>query len=210
MYLSSLLISIFSFPALLSFALIARSLIRVSTRLAVDQTPPDYDKCHYWDKRYTEESEDGKSFDWLFSYSRLRSLLSHLIPEKSCKALVIGCGTAPFSTDMYIDGYFNIINADYSKVAIDFQEYRYPFMRWMVVDALNTKLEDASVPCVIDKSGPFDSIMCGDKWYIPCARIHILFSASMNVCKYAIMYIYAFSVLVIRRLETMSLKCIEF
>jgi hypothetical protein len=57
-------------------------------------------------------------FDWLEDYSSLRSLIIELLPNKEIRILVIGCGNAPLSEDMYDDGYELIHNIDISTVVI--------------------------------------------------------------------------------------------
>ena len=69
----------------------------------------------YWDVRYTQC--DGSMFDWLESYQSLKSILNeYLKPEH--KILVLGCGNANFSEDLYDAGYHNIWNVDISSVVI--------------------------------------------------------------------------------------------
>jgi ubiquinone/menaquinone biosynthesis C-methylase UbiE len=53
----------------------------------------------------------------------------------------------------------NVINADYSTVVIEQQMRKFPQMRWVVMDALDTKLEDGSVPVIVDKS-LIDTVLC--------------------------------------------------
>jgi len=118
----------------------------------------------YWDERYASEFERDIENDWLFDYSDLKPILNHLLPDKSADTLIIGCGNAPFSADMCDDEYTAVCNADYSSVVIQQQRERHPHLHWEVMDAFATKLEQASVPAIIDKSGPFDSAICGDDW----------------------------------------------
>lgn len=77
---------------------------------------PNYGDPRYWDKRYSDN--EGAMFDWLEDYSSLKPLLKDLLPDKSAKILIIGCGNAPLSEDMYDDGYQNIFNIDISSVVI--------------------------------------------------------------------------------------------
>lgn len=87
---------------------------------------------------------------------------------------------------MYNDGYVNILNADYSTVVIDQQRRKFPYMRWVIMDALNTKLEDASVPTIVDKS-LIDTVLCYKDRYTlfyfihhhhPLSRLYRLFAAN--------------------------------
>ena len=75
---------------------------------------------------------------------------------------------------MYNDGYANIVNADYSTVVINQQRRKFPHMRWVVMDALATKLEDESVPAIVDKS-LIDTVLCYKDRYILFDFIHIFF-----------------------------------
>ena len=77
---------------------------------------PNYGDPRYWDKRYAEN--DGSMFDWLEDYQSLQPLIKDLIPDKTSKIIIIGCGNAPLSEDMYDDGYKNILNVDISSVVI--------------------------------------------------------------------------------------------
>lgn len=77
---------------------------------------PNYGDPKYWDKRYAENA--GTMFDWLEDYNSLKSLFQTLIPSKESRILVIGCGNAPLSEDLYDDGYRNVFNIDISSVVI--------------------------------------------------------------------------------------------
>ena len=77
---------------------------------------PNYGDPKYWDKRYSDN--EGTIFDWLEDYSSLKPLFEELIPHKRARMLVIGCGNAPMSEDMYDEGYELIHNIDISSVVI--------------------------------------------------------------------------------------------
>ena len=76
---------------------------------------PNYGDPKYWDKRYKEN--EGSMFDWLEDYNSLKTLLKELI-NTDAKILILGCGNASFSEDMYDDGFHNIFNIDISEVVI--------------------------------------------------------------------------------------------
>lgn len=76
---------------------------------------PNYGDPKYWDKRYTEHV--GSTFDWLEDYNSLKAILDEFLKPDS-KILVLGCGNACFSEDLYDDGYKNITNIDISSVVI--------------------------------------------------------------------------------------------
>jgi hypothetical protein len=43
-------------------------------------------------------------YDWLVDFSALKELFAEMFP-KSSKILIVGCGNAPMSEDMYDDGF---------------------------------------------------------------------------------------------------------
>ena len=78
----------------------------------------------------SRESDDG-SFDWFKSYSDISHIIHELIPDKSARILVLGCGNSKLSEEvscsfhhqisasryhtymqMYDDGYKSITNVD--------------------------------------------------------------------------------------------------
>ena len=75
---------------------------------------------------------------------------------------MVGCGNAPMSIDMYLDGYSKLWNTDISSVVINIQNEKYPEMKWTVQDAMNTGLKENSMECIIDKS-LIDTLMCATK-----------------------------------------------
>lgn len=76
---------------------------------------PNYGDPKYWDKRYSEN--DGSMFDWLEDYFSLKPLLKDLLQPEH-KILILGCGNAEFSEDLYDDGFHNVFNIDISSVVI--------------------------------------------------------------------------------------------
>ena len=79
---------------------------------------PNYGCPKYWNERYNKEGSDNP-FDWLENYYSLKGLLEKFLTHKDMKILVIGCGNADFSADLYDDGYENIVNIDISDVVIE-------------------------------------------------------------------------------------------
>ncbi|KAE9399951.1 S-adenosyl-L-methionine-dependent methyltransferase [Gymnopus androsaceus JB14] len=130
-----------------------------------------YGTKDYWNQRYTQEA-DGASFDWFKSYSEIASILQDLIPDRSSKILMLGCGNSKLSQDMYDDGYQNIVNTDYSSVIIEKMKERHgessPSMDWYEMDVRDLKFDDASFDVAIDK-GTMDAMMTakGDIWNPP-------------------------------------------
>jgi hypothetical protein len=66
------------------------------------------------------------------------SILSSVIPDRNVRILMLGCGNSSFSSDMYLDGYHNIVNTDISEICINkmAQLHKDKTMQWIVADAL--------------------------------------------------------------------------
>ncbi|KAJ3843240.1 S-adenosyl-L-methionine-dependent methyltransferase [Lentinula raphanica] len=130
-----------------------------------------YGTKQYWNQRYALEAQDA-SFDWFKSYSEISDILRSLIPDKSSKILMLGCGNSKLSQDMYDDGYSNIVNIDYSSIVIENMKQRHresrPQMSWQEMDVRDLKFEDNSFDVAIDK-GTMDAMMTvkGDIWNPP-------------------------------------------
>ena len=77
---------------------------------------PNYGDPTYWDERYTQC--EGSMFDWLEDYSSLKELLQKFV-KPSHKILIIGCGNANFSEELYDAGFKNLWNVDISSVVIE-------------------------------------------------------------------------------------------
>lgn len=104
---------------------------------------PEYGSKEYWESRYKRVEEP---FDWMVDYASLAPTLVPLLPDRKIRILVVGCGDAPFSADLYqIGGYVNQVNADYSEVVIMKQRELWPEIDWKVMDCLDMKeIEDGS------------------------------------------------------------------
>ena len=79
---------------------------------------PDYGDPNYWDDRYEKSGKDN-TFDWLESYQSLSGVLEQFLGEKDSRILILGCGNAEFSEDLYDAGYENVVNIDISSVCIE-------------------------------------------------------------------------------------------
>ena len=126
---------------------------------------PNYGCPKYWNARYNKEGKDNP-FDWLENYFSLKGLLEEFLTHKDMKILIIGCGNADFSADLYDDGYENIVNVDISDVVIkqmkEKNEEKRPHMQWIVMDITDMKpFEKDSFDLVIDKS-TMDALCCAD------------------------------------------------
>lgn len=58
----------------------------------------NYADSDYWNKRY--DAEENNPFDWLCDYFDVANIIDNIIPDKNSKILIIGCGNAPFSSDL--------------------------------------------------------------------------------------------------------------
>jgi len=76
---------------------------------------PNYGDPIYWDERYAKTGDN--MFDWLEDYNALKNLLSQYVKPEH-KILIVGCGNANFSEDMYDDGFEFLYNIDISSVCI--------------------------------------------------------------------------------------------
>ncbi|KAJ1735771.1 hypothetical protein LPJ61_000368 [Coemansia biformis] len=126
----------------------------------------EYGTREYWEQRYTQEPDSA--FDWFKTYADLKPLLDQHIGSKGARMVVLGCGNSTLSSDMYRDGYENIVNVDYSDVVVGQMRQRYKHqskMTWEVMDVRALALGDGSVDVAIDK-GTLDALMCdgGDVW----------------------------------------------
>eukprot|EP00743_Colponemidia_sp_Colp-15_P010282 GILK01011307.1.p1 GENE.GILK01011307.1~~GILK01011307.1.p1 ORF type:complete len:252 (+),score=20.19 GILK01011307.1:47-757(+) len=131
---------------------------------------PDYGSVEYWNTRYREK--EGSLFDWLENYESLAPFISQLV-DKDARVLVIGCGNAQFSEDMYDDGYQTILNIDISPVVIEQMKARNTKrdkMLWQVMDVRDLDYPSNFFDVVIDKS-TMDSILCGEMAFINVARM---------------------------------------
>ena len=133
---------------------------------------PNYGDPKYWDERYTKN--DGIMFDWLEDWQSLKPLLTDTsIMKPESKILVIGCGNANLSEDMYDDGYHNIYNIDISSVVISQMSDRNKDrvdMKYEVMDCTDMKYPDNYFDVVIDKS-TIDALLCGDNSYLMVAKM---------------------------------------
>ena len=120
----------------------------------------DYGGAEYWDKRYDAYSP----FDWLMTWSHFKDQNLNSFIKHSDTILMLGCGSAAFSADMYDDGYTNIVNIDLSSVVIEqmqFASQERTEMTWEVMNCTDLKYENESFDVCFDKS-TMDCIYCCD------------------------------------------------
>jgi len=130
---------------------------------------PNYGDPKYWETRYKEQKET--TFDWLEDYDTLKQIIDDFKLGKESKVLVLGCGNAEFSEDMYDDGYTNIYNIDISENVIKQMKDRNisrPKMIYEVMDIRDLKYPDKSFEIAIDKS-TIDALLCGDNSFLNVA-----------------------------------------
>eukprot|EP00727_Mastigamoeba_balamuthi_P000144 m51a1_g10126 hypothetical protein (375) ;mRNA; f:83102-84335 len=117
----------------------------------------------FWDGVFGSQEESGREDDWLAPYDCFRADMRHYIPTSS-SLLIIGCGNAKMSADMYDDGYRSIVNTDISPVVIENMRARHaeqrPEMQWAVADvfALSRDLPGRRFDAVVDKAA-LDSVL---------------------------------------------------
>jgi SAM-dependent methyltransferase len=152
----------------------------VPARPIVPRNNRQYGTHAYWEDRFAEE----ESSEWLLSYKQLASQLEPYLKKTDCRILIVGCGNAPFSADMYDAGYKQLVNLDYSKNVIEAMKARHsssrPEMEWIVMDMTDmSAFGDASFDVVIDKATT-DALMTneGDVWNPDASLI----SAKRSMC----------------------------
>ena len=79
---------------------------------------PNYGEAKYWDDRYTKAGKEA-SFDWLENFETLKSTLEPYLVSPDMKILILGCGNAEFSENLYDEGFTNIVNVDISSICIE-------------------------------------------------------------------------------------------
>lgn len=104
----------------------------------------------FWDMKYATTPE---AQEWLLGYSDIAKFFKATVKNQESKILIVGCGDAPFSADLYAAGYRNITNVDNSSVCIEKMSKRHPEMSWLVADAASMDcIDDESFGVVIEKS----------------------------------------------------------
>ena len=132
---------------------------------------PNYGDFDYWEKRY--KSQPDTMFDWLEDYDSIKDILYEVAPDKDAKILVLGCGNAEFSEQMYEDGYKNITNNDISVEVINQMKERNaerPEMTYDVMDVTEMTYPDETFDLAIDKS-TLDALLCGDGAFLMMAKL---------------------------------------
>lgn len=122
----------------------------------------DYAAAEYWDKRYDTYSP----FDWLMEYDHYKSNGLAAFMQPSDNIVMLGCGSAAFSADMYDDGFIHIKNIDLSSVVVEKMQAMHaearPEMTWQVMDVQKLEFDDETFDVAFDKS-TMDCIFCCDR-----------------------------------------------
>jgi SAM-dependent methyltransferase len=132
----------------------------------------------YWNERFAVEDD----YEWLANFPALQTALEPYLqpPQQEQRILIVGCGNAPFSADLYDAGYTNIVNLDYSATVIDNMKARHgnlrPRMTWICGDMTRLAESFADKPgtvfdIVLDKAA-MDALTAdeGDVWH-PAAQV---------------------------------------
>ncbi len=116
----------------------------------------------YWDKRY---QQDAEPFDWYQKYSSIKRLLApYLAKFQNPRILILGCGNSRLSEELYMDGFKNLINIDYSLPCVQQMTERYldyPEMKFILMDCTDMTFEKSVFDVIIDK-GTLDSVLCSE------------------------------------------------
>ena len=137
---------------------------------------PNYGDPAYWDQRYRDQQ--GKTFDWLEDFDALKPYIQGLSISSDAKVIVLGCGNAEFSEDLYDDpdlGIKDVVNIDISPVVIEqmnarSQEKQRPGMIFEVGDVMSMKYPDNSFDLAVDKS-TIDALLCGENSFLNVAKM---------------------------------------
>lgn len=128
--------------------------------------PTDFDKQSYWDDRFTTET----SFEWLIPSPLFVSILEPLLPgldlhpgtstKARIKILHIGFGTSDLQTHLRARGFTEVVNIDFSPLAIEHgralekRVFGDVVMRYAVMDA--TRLGESSEALLEDNNDEED------------------------------------------------------
>lgn len=108
----------------------------------------------YWEARYSSTDPNEQDFDWFKTYTDLQPLFDQLIPDRSSRILMLGCGNSTLSPSMCSAGYTRIVNIDYSTACINRMSNRFPDQTWLEMDI--TQLESPSNLSMLGGEHSFD------------------------------------------------------
>ena len=150
----------------------------------------EYDQKEFWDARYSEDlnreieefnlkenneiktiedDDDLDTFalraeDWYLRFEEIFEDLEAIIYDTKSKILNVGCGLSELSFQMYNYGFSNIVNIDFSPVAISIlkeeaEKRLLSNFECIEMDATEMTFPDEEFKYIIDK-GTLDSIIC--------------------------------------------------
>jgi len=141
-----------------------------------------YAEKDYWEYRFSSRAEGGggdDDFEWLAKWEHVSAILEAVIPSKSARVLLVGCGSSSLGADMARAGYTGVVQTDYSAACIasmrSAHEAEFPSMPFAVADMtrLRPDLEAAGLlgtpfDAVLDKAA-MDAMLAdgGDTWHPP-------------------------------------------
>jgi SAM-dependent methyltransferase len=123
----------------------------------------------YWDRRHAEDAADGRSFDWLFEYNQMKTLLKRYI-SRDAAVLQLGCGNSRLALEWSLDGHRGVMrNVDFAPRLVAQMNaealelfpscvnvtYEVADVRWLD----EHEFPAGSFDAVVDK-GTFDCIAC--------------------------------------------------
>jgi SAM-dependent methyltransferase len=139
--------------------------LQISYCRAMSLLPQDHSEFRskqYWDDFF--QKRENVAFEWYGDYAELAAHVQRSI-KATDRILVVGCGNSNFSSDLYDEGYQNIVNLDFSELVIEemvAKNISRSGMKWDVGDMTNMhKYEDGSFDVVFDK-GALDALMSTD------------------------------------------------
>lgn len=125
----------------------------------------------YWEHRYrtgdkgpSTDRVDDRGTGWLCEYKGPLQQTLQAVTGGDCNARILnlGCGVDCLSSDVYRDGYANLISTDISPAAIEEMRSRtaeaMPQAQWAVDDAMSMNLKSGSTDVILDK-GTLDAIL---------------------------------------------------
>jgi len=115
-----------------------------------------YGNVEFWDDYYVTDRPEP--YDWFFSAKHLTPLLK-LILRPSDEILMVGCGNAPFSEELYALGYDRQVNNDNCELVVLQMRQRAPHMVWDVEDVRAMSYPADRFDVIFDK-GLLDNLYC--------------------------------------------------
>lgn len=116
----------------------------------------------YWNKFFVNRNKSA--FEW---YGTSADVLPTLLPfvRQADSILMVGCGNSNFSSDLYDQGYRNIVNLDFSEVVIAEMREKNAAregMTWEVGDMTNMEAHQPEAHSVVVDKGALDALLSAD------------------------------------------------